>query len=252
VELVDPPVEGIDQRQRSPPTLLSTRHCIERALLAVLFDRVQVGEDLERDRGPPIFRQVLCSGPSTMRPNWFFAFPLDGRFVLELPELPPSFRRYHPDDMHLTLSFLGGCGEEAARRALAALDRALAESPLHGWSIALGEVVPMGPRARYSALSALLSQGREETESCIGRLRDVVSEAALGKRERRPPKPHVTLARPGRQATEARRAEGLAWARSQNLSAVTARLTSIALYTWHEERRKTERLFHIVAQRALC
>jgi 2'-5' RNA ligase len=188
---------------------------------------------------------------TTMRPNWFLAFPLDGRFVLELPELPPSFRRYDPDDVHLTLSFLGGCGEAAALRGLAALDSALAESPLHGWSVALGEVVPMGPRARYSALSALLSQGREETESCIGRLRDVVSEAALGKRERRAPKAHVTLARPGRQATEARRSEGLAWARAQNLSAITARLTSIALYTWHEERRKTERLFRVVAERPL-
>ena len=186
-----------------------------------------------------------------MRPNWFFAFPLDGRFVLDLPELPPSFRRYHPDDIHLTLSFLGGCGEQAALRGLAALDRALAERPLHGWSITLGEVVPMGPRARYSALSALLSQGRDETESCIGRLRNVVSEAALGSRERRAPRAHVTLARPARQATEARRSEGLAWAREQNLGFVTARLASIALYTWHEERRKAGQLFQVVAVRPL-
>jgi 2'-5' RNA ligase len=186
-----------------------------------------------------------------MRPNWFLAFPLDGRFVLDLPELPPSFRRYHPQDVHLTLSFLGGCGEEAALRAFAALDRALVESPLHAWSIALGEVVPMGARARYSALSALLSQGRDETESRIGQLRDVVSEAALGRRERRPPRAHVTLARPGRQATEARRNEGLAWARAQNLGSITAQLTTIALYTWHEERQKTERLFRVVAQRPL-
>lgn len=189
--------------------------------------------------------------PTTMRPNWFFAFPLDGRFVLDLPELPPSFRRYHPDDLHLTLSFLGGCDEEAALRALAALDSALTKNPVQGWSIALGEVVPMGPRARYSALSALLSQGRETTESYIGGLRDVLSEAALGKRERRPPTAHVTLARPGRQATDARRSEGLGWARSQDLSAVTASLSSIALYTWHEDRRKNERLFRVVARRSL-
>jgi 2'-5' RNA ligase len=52
------------------------------------------------------------------RPNWFFSFPLDGSFVLQLPELPPAFRRYHPDDVHMTLAFLGGCGEAAALRAL--------------------------------------------------------------------------------------------------------------------------------------
>src|SRR6188768_1382271 len=40
------------------------------------------------------------------RPNWFFAFPLPGAFVLELPEPPRALRRYHPDDVHLTLAFL--------------------------------------------------------------------------------------------------------------------------------------------------
>ena len=187
-----------------------------------------------------------------MRPNWFFAFPLDGRFVLELPALPPSFRLYHPDDVHLTLSFLGGCGEQAALRALAALDVALAASPVQSLAVALGEVVPMGPSGRYSALSALLSQGREPAERCIASMRDIVSEAALGKRERRAPKAHVTLARPGRQATPARRAEGLIWAAAQDLSAVTAELRRIALYTWHDDRRgKTERLFRVVAERPL-
>jgi hypothetical protein len=57
VELVDPSVEGVEQRQRAPPPLLTSRPGIEPALLAVVFDRVQVCEDLERDRGPPIFGQ---------------------------------------------------------------------------------------------------------------------------------------------------------------------------------------------------
>jgi len=52
------------------------------------------------------------------RPNYFFAFPIDASFVLDLPQPPPSFRRFHPDDVHLTLSFLGGCGQAAAERAL--------------------------------------------------------------------------------------------------------------------------------------
>src|SRR5690606_13326612 len=43
--------------------------------------------------------------PSSMRPNWFFAFPLDGAFVLDLPKVPRGFRRYHPADVHLTLAF---------------------------------------------------------------------------------------------------------------------------------------------------
>ena len=181
------------------------------------------------------------------RPNWFFAFPLDGAFVLELPALPPSFRLFHPSDVHLTLSFLGGCGEEAALRAFRALEAELAQAPATSLDISLGGVVPMGPTRQYSALSALLERGRDETASCIARLRDVVSEAALGRREKRAPKPHVTIARPGRRATEQARIAGLAWAAGLDLRGVGARLDRIALYTWSEGNRR-ERLFRIAAE----
>jgi 2'-5' RNA ligase len=180
------------------------------------------------------------------RPNWFFAFPLDGSFVLDLPELPPAFRRYHPDDVHMTLAFLGGCGEAAALRALGALDERLASAPPEPLQVALGEVVPMGSASRYTALSALLGRGRAEAVTCLGALRDALTEAASGRREKRAPKPHVTIARPRARAD---RDAGLRWARGLDLSHVDARLERIALYTWSELRR--ERLFQIVAERRL-
>jgi RNA 2',3'-cyclic 3'-phosphodiesterase len=183
------------------------------------------------------------------RPNWFFAFPLDGTFVLDLPPAPPLFRRFHPDDVHCTLSFLGGCGEQAALSALAALDERLSTVRPAPIDVSLGEVVPMGPKPRYSALSALLERGRAETEQCIAQLRDALSVAALGRSEKRPPKAHVTIARPGRGANEVRRQEGLKWAQSLDLTPITARLDRIALYTWSEDRQ--ERLFRIVSERGL-
>src|SRR4051812_5808505 len=67
---------------------------------------------------------------SVPRPNWFFAFPMPGAFVLELPPVPRFMRRFHPEDVHLTLSFLGGCGEEAALRGLAALVEQLRTTPM--------------------------------------------------------------------------------------------------------------------------
>ena len=184
------------------------------------------------------------------RPNYFFAFPLDGAFVLSLPPLPPSFRLFHPEDVHLTLSFLGSCGQDAAERAFAALDQVLRREPRPSLDVSLGEVVPMGPRREYSALSALLEGGREPTSACIAALRDVVSEAALGRRELRAPKPHVTIARPSRRVTEAGRQAGLAWAAALDLRAIEARLSRVALYTWSEGSRR-ERLFRILAERPL-
>jgi RNA 2',3'-cyclic 3'-phosphodiesterase len=184
------------------------------------------------------------------RPNWFLAFPLDGAFVQRLPALPGALRLYHPDDVHLTLAFLGGCGEEGAERALAALDARLALDPPPALQVSLGEVVPMGgSRRHYSALSALLGTGREAMTATLTAHRDALTEAANGRREARPAKPHITIARPKRRATEADREAGLAWAETLDLSSVHARLDRIALFTWSE--RRVERLFRIVAERSL-
>jgi 2'-5' RNA ligase len=183
------------------------------------------------------------------RPNWFFAFPIDGAFVLDLPEPPTSIRRYHAEDVHLTLAFLGGVGEAGAERALAALDRELGVATPRALEVSLDEVIAMGSRQKYSALSALLARGRKETSECISALRDALTEAASGRREKRAAKPHVTIARPRSRATPDDRDAGLRWAAGLDLRAVSARLDRIALYTWSEIRR--ERLFKIVAERRL-
>src|SRR6187397_318046 len=83
---------------------------------------VENSRGVDRRSGPPADSPRRNAMP---RPNWFFAFPIDGRFVLDLPAPPPALRPFHPDDVHLTLAFLGGCGEEAALAALAALDERL-------------------------------------------------------------------------------------------------------------------------------
>jgi RNA 2',3'-cyclic 3'-phosphodiesterase len=184
------------------------------------------------------------------RPNWFLALPVAGSFVLELPPLPPQFRRFHPEDVHLTLAFLGGCGEEAALRALAVLDERLHAAPLSSIPVSLAEVVPMGgSRRSYTALSALLDRGQSETRACLVQLRDVLLEAATGRREKRPPKPHVSIARPRGRATDAQREAGLTWAAELDLRQVSTTLDRIALYTWHQARH--ERLFRIVSERRL-
>ena len=184
-----------------------------------------------------------------MRPNWFFGFPIDGAFLLGLPPLPKHFRRFHQDDVHMTLAFLGGCGEEAAMRALSALDERIARAPIRAMDVSLGEVVAMGSPRRYSALSALLDRGREEAAACITAYRDVLSETATGRRDERPAKPHVTIARPRRRAIDTDRKAGLEWAKTVDLGSVSATLDRVALYTWSEKR--VDQMFRVVAERQL-
>jgi 2'-5' RNA ligase len=182
------------------------------------------------------------------RPNWFLAWPIEGSFLLECSP-PAGFRKVHPEDAHITLAFLGGCGEENAGRALAALDELLERHPTGKLNAALGSVVPMGSKRAYSALSALLSHGRTEVENCIGQWRGALCAAACVRPDRRPPKAHATIARPRFRADEAQRARGLAWAASLSLGHVRLELERIALYTWYEPRGV--RQFRIVAERAL-
>lgn len=184
------------------------------------------------------------------RPNWFFAFPVDGAFVAGLPEPPSELRLFHPEDVHLTLAWLGGCGEERARRALAALDVILSSASPRALDVSLDVVVPMGsPRRGYTALSALLKEGREEAAALMTALRDPLADAAGVSREKRTAKAHVTVARPRPRASDAAREAGLAWAEQLDLRGVRTRLDRVALYTWDENRR--ERLFRIYAERRL-
>lgn len=194
-------------------------------------------------------RRTLPDGARSPGASWFLGLPVDGGFMAaRVPEVPRGFRRFHPEDLHLTVAFLGACGEEAARRALVVLERALAV-PRPAIDASLGEVVPMGNPRAYSALSALLVDGRHETEQLIGALRDPLADAAGALRETRAPKPHLTLARPSRGASDAEREAGLVWARAVDLRGVTARLDRIALYTWSADRQ--DRLFEIVTERPL-
>jgi 2'-5' RNA ligase len=182
-----------------------------------------------------------------MRPNWFLALriPADGWYEERVGTPPAGFRRFHGADLHLTLAFLGGCSEAQARCAWEQ-NGCWEEGPVRA---TFGEVIPMGNPRRYSALSALLLRGREEVERAMGRCRDRWLEAAEARPDRRPPKAHITFARPQRDAGREVRARGLDWAAALDLGGIELVLDRLVLYTWAHDRR--DRLFREVAAREL-
>lgn len=180
-----------------------------------------------------------------MRPNWFLGLPISAEpWLATLPPLPAGIRAFSPGDLHATIAFLGPVEERAA---LAAWDELA--WPLPAQTISLGDVVPLGPPARYSALSALFVEGREAIEAAMTETRARAWATAHATPDLRPAKAHVTVARPTKRASEAERAAGLVWARSVDLRGVTLTLDRVALYTWAADRK--ESLFTIVRQRDL-
>ena len=172
--------------------------------------------------------------PAVPRPNWFFAFPLDGAFLSGLPEPPPSIRRYQPDDVHMTLAFLGGCGEPAALRALAVLDERLRRVLRHRFSTCRS-----APSCRSGAPRAAIRRFRRSSTAAATSRPAPRADARRSSRGRdrvaseRPAKPHVTLARVRARASAENREGGLR-GRLARPHAVHARLDRIALYTWNE------------------
>jgi 2'-5' RNA ligase len=179
--------------------------------------------------------------------NWFLALvvPPQPSWEALTADLPVGLRRFAPEDRHLTVAFLGACGAERAKagwQALAPLRHPPIQATAGAWRA-------LGPRHHPSAYGLTLAEGRDRAANLMAEWGQLALQAAGLPSERRPPLPHITLARPPR-----RRAEDLRWAMARWL--VTAPipaepflLQQLALYTWSPVRG--ERLFRIVAARHL-
>lgn len=181
-------------------------------------------------------------------PSSFVGFVIDEAsfFTAVTSTLPSRVRALHREDLHLTLAFLSGIDPERARRAF----DVVSAQPLTSISIGLGAVVPMGPPDRWTALSALLDDGREAATEAMAAVCDRARDAAGVPRETRPPVPHVTLARLHAKATTEERAAAVAWASGLALDAKLT-LRAIALYTGRTVRAPGQPAYEIVARRSL-
>lgn len=179
--------------------------------------------------------------------NWFLAARLSNVewFDARVGPAPPGFRRFVPEDLHLTLAFLGPCGEPAARAAWAAC----AARRRGAIAATLSRVEPMGDPRRFSALSATLDRGRDVASALIADLRHPACDAAGAPREARTPRPHVTVARANRDCTDAQRDQALPWAAAIDIASVEITLAELALITWATDRGA--RLFREVLREAL-
>ncbi len=182
-----------------------------------------------------------------MQPNWFFALPVPAHPWLAevLRNLPSSCRPFAPDDLHMTLAFLGALPPNRVSSMVALLEKI--EAP--AFEISLGPILALPSPIRLSALSFSVRSGHDCAAALIAAHRDGLLAAAGAKPDGRPPLPHITVARPGRRFGQEGQAAALAWAAACEPPPTTIAITSVGLYTWSEDRQ--DRQFRIVAQRPL-
>jgi len=163
-----------------------------------------------------------------------------------LPEPPPRVRVFGSVDLHCTLAFLGSVTEVDARRAWSRIPDLVSSGAVTG---SFAVVKPLGNPRKPSALSALVDDGCVPLSEMIDRARTPLLEAVGAPPDERPPLPHMTLARIQRRASSSERKAALRWGQSLELADASFIASSVALYTWADDRR--ERLFQVVEQRAL-
>ena len=179
--------------------------------------------------------------------NWFIGLvlPEHSNWSAVTAELPAGVRRFHPQDLHLTVAFLGPCSPERAHAAWTALS-GLKHPPIHAEA---GAWLALGNPRRPSAFGLGLERGRRTAAELMAHWGGLALEAAALPAERREPLPHITLARPSRRGAEEARAAMQLWIRAAPRPSEPALLEQLALFTWAADRR--ERLFQVVAQRQL-
>lgn len=175
-------------------------------------------------------------------PNWFIGLPITDTGWLEalVTGAPPGARVFAPGDLHATVAFLGAVDEATARRAWAV---ACGDVPRQV-EARFGPVEAFGSPRRPSAFALTFAQGREALADMLKARGGAMRRAAGLEPERRAPRPHVSLVRPTRKATDAQRRAIAAWATGLTPPDALLHLDRLALYTWASQRR--DQLFRIV------
>lgn len=159
-----------------------------------------------------------------------------------MAQLPAGLRRFCPEDLHITLAFLGAVDEATAWAAW----HAAPQPPAGGFAVAARGWRALGPPQRPSAYGLIVDEANDTLAAWIAQHRDAIRAAAGLEAERRPALPHVTLGRPPRRGGQAIRERAERWLAAAAVPDWQFRLDRLALYTWSNDRRS--RLFARVAE----
>lgn len=158
--------------------------------------------------------------------NFFVALAVpDGPYRQRLIEdAPADLGFHHPDDLHMTVAFLGKIGEEAA---LAAFDEVVGAVDAPPIAATLDTVKVLGRNGTQVTL--IPSDGNEEAAALMSAIKDPLELASGREPSERAPLPHVTVAEPLVSASK-RKEAAVAWAQNASPTPAPMTIDTVGLY----------------------
>ena len=173
--------------------------------------------------------------------NWFVALIVPSKGWFERLERVPSGARYfHPEDLHLMVSFLGTVEEEDARRAWD-LARKLTGGP---FVFPLGTIEPVGSARTAQSWGVGPSCPTPELSEFLAIYRNDIAQAARARHDLRPPNPVIPVASLRRKASSQDRTALARWVEMTEVPPVELTLSEVGLFTWSDG--DDDRRFRIV------
>lgn len=169
-----------------------------------------------------------------MSSSWFVAWPVvtAGSWYADLiDQAPGGLRLFDPEDLHVTLAFMGTFKPELERKLISLL-RGL---PFREIDASGGRLIPLPQPRRFSALALTLDKGRIDTTGQIARWRDRLCRESGAKIESGDPLPHLTIARPEKKIGSDGRGRALDWAESLKPTGFEFRLTQPRIFVRSNE-----------------
>ena len=182
-----------------------------------------------------------------MKPNWFVAFSVspDVWYKDIYKNIEEPMRKFHPEDLHSTLVFLGYLenGEvESVKRVMDDFDE-------KSVSITLGKLLFLPALKKYSAVSYSIEQGNKTLQEYMKKYRDRFSVAAQRDLDSRSPLPHITIARPPKKMTGHEKQTAAMQLQKLPIPQGEIKIDTLDLYTWADHRQS--RQFKIIWSKKL-
>lgn len=178
--------------------------------------------------------------------NWFVAFKVDpGNWYGQLaPLLPQSLKIFHPDDLHMTIAFLGNFNEKVNPLDTKKIVEIIRGFTLEPITLNSQGIIVLPSEKHFTAIcldfenpqeNGFLHKNKLLLDS-ITILRDRLLEAAGVAPEKRNFLPHVTVARPHRRLSFLQKEILLGELRKIPSMTIPITLKTVALYTWADHR----------------